>query len=186
MNSRATPFLVTLLATLGALAGCAIQYTPGAFPPDHPANPDAAETPAAPASMTLAVNDPVRPALAGGMQKMGPGSGGMQHGSSSMNQGTSGSESGPPVASSGGHEGHSLMAAPTAAAQTPATEPAASRAMYVCPMHPKVLSTNPKDNCPECNMKINKPVRQAAGPSTAPAAPARAGNATPGDKHGGH
>ena len=48
-----------------------------------------------------------------------------------------------------------------------ASQPAG--ALYACPMHPEVTSTNPNDRCPKCGMMINKPVKSAA---TAPAAPA--------------
>ncbi len=54
--------------------------------------------------------------------------------------------------------------------------PVASRAgeaLYQCPMHPEVTSTDPGRRCPKCNMKINKPVKD--------------GGATPDHEgHGGH
>ena len=34
----------------------------------------------------------------------------------------------------------------------------AAGAMYACPMHPDVTSTDPEAKCPKCQMKINKPV----------------------------
>ena len=38
---------------------------------------------------------------------------------------------------------------------------------FVCPMHPRVTSSDPNAKCPECGMKINKPVKPAASkPST--------------------
>ena len=32
-------------------------------------------------------------------------------------------------------------------------------AMYQCPMHPEVTSTDPSQRCPKCNMKIDRPVK---------------------------
>lgn len=175
--TRSAPFLITLIA----LGGCATRYALKPLPPDHPAHPHAMEAPAAAASMTLAVNNPVHAAPAGGMQ----GSGGMQHGSGQMNHGAPSNASASRASEAAGHEGYRPAAA-APAAQTPATKSTASETLYVCPMHPKVVSTNPKDNCPECNMKINKPLKQAGETSTDAASPPGANNATHDHEHGGH
>jgi hypothetical protein len=64
------------------------------------------------------------------------------------------------------------------ATQSPAPAPSQSLrdrsqmsapAMYACPMHPDVTSTDPNAPCPKCGMKINWPVKRS---TTAPAAPA--------------
>ncbi|HYD01636.1 MAG TPA: heavy metal-binding domain-containing protein [Phycisphaerales bacterium] len=41
---------------------------------------------------------------------------------------------------------------------------AAQAVLYQCPMHPKVTSTNPEERCPECGMKINRPVKNGGRP----------------------
>lgn len=189
MLSRVTPLLMTLFA----LGGCATDYTPAPLPADHPANPEAATAPAAPPSMTLAVNDPVRSAPAK-MQDMNHGSGGMKHGEGHMQHESA--EAAPAAQSPGAsappmrhdsHDGHGKPAAspPPAASLPTATQRAASPTLYACPMHPEVTSTNPNDRCPKCNMKINKPVKQGAATKPAPSAPA-GGNAGHGSEHGGH
>lgn len=149
------------LIALGAilLAGCAGQSSRPALSGDHPANPDAAAAPTRTPSMTLAVNEPVRSA--------------------------------PPAAVPGrqheGHEGDGSGATsiPAATRKPAAAQPAAGQALYACPMHPNVVSTNPQDRCPECKMKIKKPVKQAAAPKAAPSAPAGE-NAGHNGEDGGH
>ena len=45
--------------------------------------------------------------------------------------------------------------------------PAAAReapALYRCPMHPEVTSTNPEERCPKCGMKINEPTSREPQP----------------------
>lgn len=48
------------------------------------------------------------------------------------------------------HGGH------TQDAEVPAAPP--SQALYACPMHPHVTSIDPEARCPECGMRINKPI----------------------------
>ncbi len=169
MRHRAKPFLMTLFA----LGGCATQSPLQPLPTDHPAHPEAAVASAAPPSMTLAVNEPVRSAS--------PKTPAMDHGSSGMKHGAG-------LMRHDDHASHGTAAPPppAAASQPSAAQGATGPALYACPMHPKVVSTNPNDRCPECKMKINKPVKQAAAPSSAPAAPAGADHAAHGHEHGGH
>src|SRR5438045_2323063 len=60
----------------------------------------------------------------------------------------------PPPAPSEALHDHATTSAQTAAA------------LYACPMHPDVTSTNPNDLCPKCHMKINKAVKPS--PATRP------------------
>ena len=58
----------------------------------------------------------------------------------------------------------------TSNAEGPSATAAAPEAgaLYSCPMHPQFTSADPNARCPECKMKMNKPVRAPA--ATAPAA----------------
>lgn len=46
----------------------------------------------------------------------------------------------------------------------PAPADALDQALYMCPMHPEVTSTDPNARCPECGMRINKRI-EAEDPS---------------------
>lgn len=191
-----------LLVALGAglFTGCATRSTPRPLSADHPANPDAMSAPASPPSTTLAIDEPVRsspPAGMGGMQhgEMRPGamqpggmqSGGMRHGSGGMDHGAADADSAMRGMQDENHRGHGADArsTPSPAPQPATTQPSAGQALFACPMHPKVTSTNPNDRCPKCNMKINKPVKKAAMPTAGAVQPAD-GNAGHGSEHGGH
>ncbi|MDQ3439454.1 MAG: hypothetical protein M3478_03795 [Planctomycetota bacterium] len=164
---------ISLLTASLLLAGCG-RTTAMVLGPDHPASPDAPVAAVPPPSTTLAVtNAPASPP---------PADAHAGHGPAPMNHAGHG-------ATHTNHAGHGAAHGRTAASQPSAESPttqAHARVMHVCPMHPKVISTNPNDRCPECNMKINKPVKQGAAPSTAPATPAGGGHAGHGDEHGGH
>ena len=166
--------IVTALGLL-AIAGCAAQRTAPELPPDHPANPAAAEVALPEPSQTLAIVDPVRaePLPPSGHAHVGPGTE-------------------DPVTGPAEHTNHSapaspqevpIGAVPPGAQGALATAPAAGQPLYVCPMHPKVVATDPTARCPECKMKINEPLGKAA-PSTVQPQPGAAGTAA--DDHGHH
>jgi hypothetical protein len=158
MRWIAFPAAVTLAALAGGCTGAVRTSPPGA---DHPGNPAAVEAPAPAPTTTLAVRTPVTsgPEVEGVVPPQVGDPGGSGH---------------------AGHAGHAMPAhgMPMArSASAPATAPAGT--LYACPMHPKVTSTDPNARCPECTMKINKPVVAATAPATRPTAPA----AGPGHDH---
>lgn len=73
----------------------------------------------------------------------------------------------PPPASGAHSHNEAAQAHPAAAGQT----------LYVCPMHPEVVSTKADDRCPRCRMKLKPATQPAAAPVTHPA---------PAHSHGGH
>lgn len=152
MNWRLFGALLLLIP----VAGCWSAATDMRLPADHPANPDASATPVGPRSMTLAVGaeDATPPSRDGGS---GPSA-----------------DTATPAHVHGGHAGNvSPQAASPEAA--PATAPSTG-AIYVCPMHPEVVSADPNARCPKCNMKINKPKPVGSAPAavTPPALPGHA------------
>jgi hypothetical protein len=112
------------------LMGCA-QTTPLVVGSDHPANADASAAPLTPPSTTLAISDTAAT--------------------------TSPSSSGMPAAHPGHDTGHAHAthaSAPVSPANATTTQPAA-RAVYICPMHPEVVSDKP-GTCPKCKMDLVK------------------------------
>lgn len=157
--------MTRIVSALGLLlmAGCATPMSQE-LPATHPASLEATEAPPAEPSTVLALNaaDPIRP---GG--KSMPGGNGTQH-------------------EHAGHGGNNAMQGAADVASAGA-RPASGEPLYMCPMHPKVTSTNPNDRCPECKMKINKLVKGASNTAatTKPATPAVEDHSAH-QNHGGH
>ena len=177
-----TPIVMAL--GLITLAGCATQGTAPQPSPDHPASPAAAEAALPEQSKTLAIVSPVRaePLPPSGHNHVGPGTddpvlGGKEH-----------AGHGPAASSS---EGVPLGTVSPAQGGAAASPPAAGGQLSVCPMHLKVVSADPSDRCPECKMKINKPVRKGAPsgaattdtPATKPATDAHEHHGSHGGRH---
>ena len=142
------------------LSGCTTGNSDTGLSIDHPANPEAAVTPARPPTTTLAVNLADRPTSSGGTAA------------------TAGGGSAEGAGQAAGHAGHSAPSSPSAApAASPGVAPAGQN-LFVCPMHAEVVSADPNARCPKCMMKINKPK-----PATASQAPAGAQGHT---GHGAH
>jgi hypothetical protein len=142
-----------LVFTLGSilLAGCASHSADFQPPPDHPANPAAAEALLPPPSGTLALAPMAAGEAAPGSQDAIP-------------------EQGSPDA---GHSHHgSVPSADGDAATTTSSAPvgvAATKTIYVCPMHKQVQSDKP-GKCPICKMTLKpKQVPAGAAPASQPA-----------------
>lgn len=167
---------VPLVIALASLAGCTASNVPSQLSRDHPASPAADQTPPPPRSTTLAVSHaaalPKPPAA-----DQASGSGGHDHATTAS-----------PAAPSPGpfHVHNPGDARPTAGG---ASQAAVGGKLYVCPMHPEVVSADPNARCPKCSMKINKPkagaVPTAAGaPATVPSTPAtQSGHSGHGEGH---
>jgi hypothetical protein len=117
--------VVLALSVLGA--GCTSRGERAPLAANHPANPNASESPIVPPSQTLAASDAATTARADEPA-------GTQHDMSGMSNSMPGMQ----------HDDRS-------AATQPATTQAA--AIYTCPMHPQVISDKP-GKCPICGMRL--------------------------------
>ena len=181
--------LTRVASALGLVlfAGCASAPAPEPLPTDHPANPAAAEVEPPPPSQTLALTtgDPVQSIAnqtntAASPPAGTPGDGHVQHDADAqprpgaVNPGSSAAVQADPHAHHANHGGAAT------------TRPSTTQPLYVCPMHPELVSSNPNDRCPKCNMRINKPLRPTTAPARVPTAPAPAGGHDAHKGHGGH
>lgn len=124
---------LVVLAGAFLMAGCAAPPLAPTLSPDHPASVDAIEAPYAPPPSVL-VEDRASPSPGPASQPVSPGTGHEHHGASV-----------PPTTTSGAGTGS--MGAPLP------TQPQEATAMYVCPMHPEVVSDAP-GKCPKCGMNL--------------------------------
>jgi hypothetical protein len=114
------------------LAGCA-QTTPMVVGPEHTASPEATVAPLPAPSGTLALSDAAD--------------------STATPPATPPAHAGHDMGHAGGHGSHASPM-PASMASQPTTQ-RATAAMYVCPMHPEVVSNQP-GICPKCKMKLVK------------------------------
>jgi hypothetical protein len=140
------PIVAALAGVL--LAGCATDTNMPSLADNHPANPQAAESPLPQSSQTLALDTSSSPASG---QNAKPGMEQRSGNNSATNAGAH------------HHASESVRPGETVAPSAAATAPAA----HICPMHPEVVSADPNARCPKCGMKINKP-KPPAGAETKP------------------
>jgi hypothetical protein len=181
--------LTRVASALGLVlfTGCASAPVIEPLPADHPANPAAAEVEPPPPSQTLALNN------AGVHGLANPKSTAANHPAGATGDGHAhhhNAEAQPQPRAADPDPGGSVTSNPHAHhgnhGGAAATRPATTQPLYVCPMHPEVVSSNPNDRCPKCGMKINKPLRPTSPPAQVPAAPAPAGGLDAHKGHGGH
>ena len=137
-----------LIAATALMAGCAAQ--PGLKPLSRydPANPQVPEAPVASivAPLTLepppsaAASDTVSPAHSAGSPMQHMDMKGMGHGQT-------------PAAMQPGNTARDMEEMHHHSHPGPATQPAATQALYTCKMHPQVISDQP-GTCPICGMKL--------------------------------
>jgi hypothetical protein len=151
-------FLRILLGMAGMLllVGCANSITPP-LPPDHPANPVAAESPLPAPSQTLAVNDADISRPITNADTLKPDMGGMQHDMEGMQHDHDMAGMKHDMAGMK-HDAPATQPGENAALSAPRWTPTTLRAttaatLFTCKMHPEVISNTP-GKCPKCGMKL--------------------------------
>lgn len=184
--------LLRITSALGVLflAGCAATPSQTTSGPDHPANPDAPAAPLPAVSSTLAIGPAPQTAAMSSPEAEGGGghAGHESSGAMSGSQETTGQQMPDGVMVPDDAGAHATQGAPSQeSSAAPLVGASGGIAKYACPMHPKVVSAKPTDKCPICKMKINKPIKSGAMPSTKPAAaPRQSGADAAQGQHGGH
>jgi hypothetical protein len=133
--------LSTGLMLAGSLAGCSTAPTPPPLSAEHPASPDAVESPFPVPSRTLALDSTSFPVLADhAMQQPEM----HHHGDRAAT---------PPSPATKPGENAALSAPRYTPTTAPTTMPTTAAAIYTCPMHKQVASDHP-GRCPICGMKL--------------------------------
>jgi hypothetical protein len=143
----------SLIAVTALMAGCGAQLSLKAPADDDPTNPQAPEAPAASVAVPLTLEPP--PAAAADTGAPPPSSDNSMKamdmkdmaGMPGMGRGRARTATQPsqPARDMEGMHRHSRSG--------PATQPAATQALYTCKMHPQVVSNQP-GNCPICGMEL--------------------------------
>lgn len=153
--------LLSVVAVL-LLGGCADTPAPP-LPPNHPANPAAAEAPLPSPSQTLAIDETALPNTGTNPAALKPEMGGMSHNMGGMQHDMKNMQHDHDMGGMKDMPGMKHIAPPTQPGEnaalsaprwTPTTVPATTAAsVYTCKMHPEVISNAP-GNCPKCGMKL--------------------------------
>ena len=155
---------ITNLTALALLSGCDCEAAAPRITADHPAHPDAAESPLPAPSATLALGStaPVPTSSEAAHDH------GVKHVGRDDRENAAADQQQQKAES--GHAHHDHGAEPVTNPSPTMTRPAGGATLYTCPHHPEVTSDKPGQTCPKCRMKLVEKETKTA----------------PGAGHGGH